>query len=176
MLCVCVLLSYSGVEEVVRTELAQQRPPCGVQWRLWWCMWRLASIWTHPEGNQGFSISSVPTCTFLACAVRCIWAKREWVPGVASASRATTGTWSSCVREQDFWGQPLSHCSFTWKRIISWMFLFPHDSVTQLCILMFLFKWKQLFHLLSRLTDGWQAGKNWMKTFSSDPARVKIQI
>lgn len=98
--CVCVFLSHTEVEEVVSTELAQQRPACGVQWRLWWCMRRLACIRTHPEGNQGFSISSVPTCTFLAWTIRCIRAKWEWVPGVESTSRATTGTWSSCVREQ----------------------------------------------------------------------------
>lgn len=29
--CMCVFLSYSGAEEAVSAELAQQRPPCGVQ-------------------------------------------------------------------------------------------------------------------------------------------------
>lgn len=47
----CVFSSYSEAWEAVSPKLSQQRPPCGVQWRLWWCMWRLTSIWTHPEGN-----------------------------------------------------------------------------------------------------------------------------
>lgn len=50
---VCARLpsSHSEAWEAVGPESSQQRPPCGVQWRLWWCMWRLTSIWTHPEGN-----------------------------------------------------------------------------------------------------------------------------